>query len=124
MLLPLLARDPLPKGVGYHPRIDGRCASRASQTPLLPSVRGIQWWVSKNALPPPILVAWLLIPGMPRFLPQMRHLATYMLLVLGGNAAPTKADVTTALAAVGVDVSSPSKLVVMVLLLWFRSLLV
>lgn len=37
---------------------------------------------------------------------QMRHLATYMLLVLGGNAAPTKEDVTTALAAVGVDVSS------------------
>lgn len=28
-----------------------------------------------------------------------------MLLVLGGNAAPSKADVTTALAAVGVDVS-------------------
>lgn len=36
---------------------------------------------------------------------QMRHLATYMLLVLGGNAAPTKEDVTTALSAVGVDVS-------------------
>ncbi|CAN0372531.1 unnamed protein product [Laminaria digitata] len=33
----------------------------------------------------------------------MRHLATYMLLVLGGNAAPSKEDVTTALAAVGVD---------------------
>lgn len=35
----------------------------------------------------------------------MRHLATYMLLVLGGNASPTKEDVTTALSAVGVDVS-------------------
>lgn len=35
----------------------------------------------------------------------MRHMATYMLLVLGGNAAPTKEDVTAALAAVGVDVS-------------------
>lgn len=35
----------------------------------------------------------------------MRHLATYMLLVLGGNASPTKEDVTAALAAVGVDVS-------------------
>lgn len=35
----------------------------------------------------------------------MRHLATYMLLVLGGNATPSKEDVTTALAAVGVDVS-------------------
>lgn len=34
----------------------------------------------------------------------MRHLATYMLLVLGGNAAPTKEDVTKALSAVGVDV--------------------
>lgn len=41
-------------------------------------------------------------------LPQMRHLATYMLLVLGGNATPSKADVTTALAAVGVDVSRPN----------------
>lgn len=35
----------------------------------------------------------------------MRHLATYMLLVLGGNASPTKEDVTTALAAVGIEVS-------------------
>lgn len=35
----------------------------------------------------------------------MRHLATYMLLVLGGNASPTKEDVTAALSAVGVDVS-------------------
>lgn len=41
-----------------------------------------------------------------RRLPQMRHLATYMLLVLGGNAAPTKEDVTAALEAVGVDVSN------------------
>lgn len=39
--------------------------------------------------------------------PQMRHLATYMLLVLGGNASPTKEDVTAALSAVGVDVSLP-----------------
>lgn len=37
----------------------------------------------------------------------MRHLATYMLLVLGGNASPTKEDVTAALSAVGVDVSCP-----------------
>lgn len=35
----------------------------------------------------------------------MRHLATYMLLVLGGKASPTKEDVTTALSAVGMDVS-------------------
>ncbi|CAM9598811.1 unnamed protein product, partial [Hapterophycus canaliculatus] len=40
-------------------------------------------------------------PSLNRF--KMRHLATYMLLVLGGNASPTKEDVTTALAAVGVD---------------------
>ena len=39
----------------------------------------------------------------------MRHLATYMLLVLGGNASPTKEDVTTALSAVGVDVSLPQR---------------
>lgn len=39
---------------------------------------------------------------------QMRHLATYMLLVLGGNATPSKEDVTKALTAVGVDVSSCS----------------
>ena len=36
----------------------------------------------------------------------MRHLATYMLLVAGGNASPTADDVTNALSQVGVDVDS------------------
>jgi ribosomal protein L12E/L44/L45/RPP1/RPP2 len=34
----------------------------------------------------------------------MRHLATYMLLVLGGNASPTVDDITQALSQVGVEV--------------------
>lgn len=34
----------------------------------------------------------------------MRHLATYLLLVAGGNAAPTAEDVTNALSQVGVEV--------------------
>ena len=33
----------------------------------------------------------------------MRHLATYLLLKLGGNDAPSAADVKTALASVGVE---------------------
>ena len=34
----------------------------------------------------------------------MRHLAAYLLLVAGGNTAPTAADVTTLLATVGITV--------------------
>ena len=34
----------------------------------------------------------------------MRHLATYLLLVIGGNSSPTAEDVTNALAQCGVDV--------------------
>ena len=34
----------------------------------------------------------------------MKHLATYLLLQLGGNASPSKEDVTTALSTVGVEV--------------------
>ncbi|CAM9193904.1 unnamed protein product [Chrysoparadoxa australica] len=34
----------------------------------------------------------------------MRHLAVYMMLVLGGNTSPSKADVTKALGEVGVEV--------------------
>ncbi len=34
----------------------------------------------------------------------MRHLATYLLLVAGGNASPSAADVTNALATVGLEV--------------------
>jgi ribosomal protein L12E/L44/L45/RPP1/RPP2 len=33
----------------------------------------------------------------------MRHLATYLLLVAGGNASPSAADVTAALSAVGIE---------------------
>lgn len=33
----------------------------------------------------------------------MRHLATYLLLKLGGNDAPSAGDVKTALASVGVE---------------------
>eukprot|EP00640_Fibrocapsa_japonica_P006022 CAMPEP_0113933572 /NCGR_PEP_ID=MMETSP1339-20121228/662_1 /TAXON_ID=94617 /ORGANISM="Fibrocapsa japonica" /LENGTH=116 /DNA_ID=CAMNT_0000934889 /DNA_START=146 /DNA_END=496 /DNA_ORIENTATION=- /assembly_acc=CAM_ASM_000762 len=33
----------------------------------------------------------------------MRHVATYLMLVLGGNASPTAEDVTNALSAVGVE---------------------
>jgi large subunit ribosomal protein LP2 len=33
----------------------------------------------------------------------MKHLATYMLLVLGGNASPSKDDVVKAMAAVGIE---------------------
>jgi len=36
----------------------------------------------------------------------MRHLATYLLLVAGGNASPTAEDVTNALSEVGVEVDS------------------
>lgn len=36
----------------------------------------------------------------------MKHLAAYLLLQLGGNAEPTKEDVTKALSAVGVEVDS------------------
>ncbi|CAM9255987.1 unnamed protein product [Ectocarpus fasciculatus] len=36
----------------------------------------------------------------------MRHLATYLLLVAGGNASPTAEDVTKALSEVGVEVDS------------------
>uniref|UniRef100_A0A8J9X3U5 60S acidic ribosomal protein P2 n=1 Tax=Phaeodactylum tricornutum TaxID=2850 RepID=A0A8J9X3U5_PHATR len=34
----------------------------------------------------------------------MKHLAAYLLLQLGGNASPTKDDITQALSAVGVEV--------------------
>lgn len=34
---------------------------------------------------------------------QMRHLAVYMMLVLGGNASPSAADVTKALSSVGIE---------------------
>eukprot|EP00953_Heterococcus_sp_UTEX-ZZ885_P024006 13164-Heterococcus_DN1.PRE.1 len=34
---------------------------------------------------------------------QMRHLAVYMMLVLGGNATPSKEDVTKALSTVGIE---------------------
>eukprot|EP00934_Nitzschia_sp_Nitz4_P008033 Nitzschia sp. Nitz4//scaffold269_size25945//20936//21283//NITZ4_008292-RA/size25945-processed-gene-0.7-mRNA-1//1//CDS//3329544976//8023//frame0 len=33
----------------------------------------------------------------------MKHLAVYMMLVLGGNATPSKEDVTAALSAVGIE---------------------
>lgn len=33
----------------------------------------------------------------------MRHLAAYLLLVVGGNASPSAEDVTTALAAAGIE---------------------
>ena len=36
----------------------------------------------------------------------MKHLATYLLLKLGGNASPTADDVTTALSKVGVEVET------------------
>ena len=36
----------------------------------------------------------------------MRHLAVYLMLVIGGNAAPTAEDVTNALAAAGVEVDA------------------
>jgi len=36
----------------------------------------------------------------------MRHLAAYLLLKTGGNDAPTAADVTTALAAAGIETDS------------------
>jgi|UPI0005819FB6 large subunit ribosomal protein LP2 len=35
---------------------------------------------------------------------MMKHLAAYLLLQLGGNASPTKDDITQALSAVGVEV--------------------
>lgn len=38
----------------------------------------------------------------------MKHVAAYLLLVLGGNESPSAADVTTALAAVGVEADSAS----------------
>jgi ribosomal protein L12E/L44/L45/RPP1/RPP2 len=34
----------------------------------------------------------------------MRHLATYLLLKLGGNDSPSASDITTALSGVGVEV--------------------
>mmetsp|Transcript_8711 Transcript_8711/g.11969 ORF Transcript_8711/g.11969 Transcript_8711/m.11969 type:complete len:118 (+) Transcript_8711:26-379(+) len=36
----------------------------------------------------------------------MRHLAVYLMLVIGGNAAPTAEDVTNALSAAGVEVDT------------------
>mmetsp|Transcript_3193 Transcript_3193/g.4316 ORF Transcript_3193/g.4316 Transcript_3193/m.4316 type:complete len:116 (-) Transcript_3193:65-412(-) len=36
----------------------------------------------------------------------MRHLATYLLLVAGGNSSPTAEDVTNALSEVGVEVDT------------------
>eukprot|EP00603_Paraphysomonas_imperforata_P001337 CAMPEP_0114426294 /NCGR_PEP_ID=MMETSP0103-20121206/7718_1 /TAXON_ID=37642 ORGANISM="Paraphysomonas imperforata, Strain PA2" /NCGR_SAMPLE_ID=MMETSP0103 /ASSEMBLY_ACC=CAM_ASM_000201 /LENGTH=114 /DNA_ID=CAMNT_0001595239 /DNA_START=44 /DNA_END=388 /DNA_ORIENTATION=- len=36
----------------------------------------------------------------------MRHLAVYLMLVIGGNASPTAEDVTNALAAAGVEVDA------------------
>eukprot|EP01035_Chromulina_nebulosa_P018267 gene18267-23942_t len=36
----------------------------------------------------------------------MRHLAAYLLLVVGGNATPTAEDVTTLLATAGIEVDS------------------
>mmetsp|Transcript_4213 Transcript_4213/g.6427 ORF Transcript_4213/g.6427 Transcript_4213/m.6427 type:complete len:113 (-) Transcript_4213:26-364(-) len=38
----------------------------------------------------------------------MKHIAAYMMLVLGGNATPSADDVTTALAAVGVEADADS----------------
>jgi large subunit ribosomal protein LP2 len=38
----------------------------------------------------------------------MKHLATYMLLVLGGNASPTKEQIETAMSAVGMEVDQAS----------------
>lgn len=35
--------------------------------------------------------------------PQMRHIAAYLLLLIGGNASPTAADVKKVLAAVGIE---------------------
>jgi large subunit ribosomal protein LP2 len=37
----------------------------------------------------------------------MKELAVYMMLVLGGNASPSKDDVTSALSAVGLTADSP-----------------
>lgn len=38
----------------------------------------------------------------------MKELATYLMLQIGGNATPSKEDVTTALSSVGVEVDSVS----------------
>jgi len=38
----------------------------------------------------------------------MKELATYLMLQIGGNAEPSKADVTGALSAVGVEIDSAS----------------
>jgi ribosomal protein L12E/L44/L45/RPP1/RPP2 len=38
----------------------------------------------------------------------MKHVAAYLLLVLGGNESPTAADVTTALSSVGVEADADS----------------
>ena len=38
----------------------------------------------------------------------MKELATYLMLQIGGNATPTKGDITTALSSVGVEVDSNS----------------
>lgn len=37
----------------------------------------------------------------------MRHLAAYLLLVVGGNSSPSADDITKLLGTVGVDVDSP-----------------
>ena len=34
----------------------------------------------------------------------MKHLAVYMMLVLGGNSSPTKEDITKALGSVGIEI--------------------
>lgn len=36
-------------------------------------------------------------------LPQMRHIAAYLLLQIGGNASPTASDVKKVLSAVGIE---------------------
>jgi large subunit ribosomal protein LP2 len=39
---------------------------------------------------------------------KMKELATYLMLQIGGNAEPSKADITASLSAVGVEVDSAS----------------
>merc|ERR1712161_6615 len=39
---------------------------------------------------------------------KMKELATYLMLQIGGNATPSKGDITTALSSVGVEVDSAS----------------
>ena len=38
---------------------------------------------------------------------QMKHVAAYLMLVLGGNASPTADDVTKALESVGIEGKKP-----------------